>query len=275
MRVAVCSDIHLEFGRILLRNEDQSDVLILSGDIFVAGDIELNMNIENPIREFFDNVSNEYKHVICIMGNHEHYHGDFAKTKEVVQGMLKYPNVYLLDKETVTINDTIFYGATFWTDMNKEDPQTLYAIKGMMNDYKTIKNSSKEVSFKDKEGKRHLKPGRLIPEDTVNDHKEAIKELLKVLEENKGKKIVVVGHHAPTTKSIHPKYSKDYIVNGAYASDLSNIMLDNENIVLWTHGHTHHPYDYTIGKTRVVCNPRGYIFYEDIADDFTLKSIDI
>lgn len=275
MRVAVCSDIHLEFGRILLKNEDNSDVLILSGDILVAGDIELNMNIANPIREFFDNVTKEYKHVIYVMGNHEHYHGDFAYTKGIIKGMLLYKNLYFLDKETVTIDDTIFYGATFWTDMNKEDPQTLYAIKGMMNDYRTIKNSSKEVSFKDEEGKRHLKPGRLIPEDTVNDHKEAVKELLKVLEENKGKKIVVVGHHAPSTKSLHPRYSNDYIVNGAYASDLSNIMLDNENIVLWTHGHTHHAYDYTIGKTRVVCNPRGYIFYEDIADEFTLKSIDI
>lgn len=275
MRVAVCSDIHLEFGRILLKNEDNSDVLILSGDILVAGDIELNMNIANPIREFFDNVTKEYKHVIYVMGNHEHYHGDFALTKGVIKGMLLYKNLYFLDKETVTIDDTIFYGATFWTDMNKEDPQTLYAIKGMMNDYRTIKNSSKDVSFKDEEGKRHTRPGRLIPEDTVNDHKEAVKELLKVLEENKGKKIVVVGHHAPSTKSLHPRYSNDYIVNGAYASDLSSIMLDNENIVLWTHGHTHHPYDYTIGKTRVVCNPRGYIFYEDIADDFTLKSIDI
>jgi len=47
-------------------------------------------------------------------------------------------------------------------------------------------------------------------------------------------------------------------MNGAYHSDLSNIMLDNPQIKLWTHGHTHNCFDYVIGETRVVCNPRGY-----------------
>ena len=27
---------------------------------------------------------------------------------------------------------------------------------------------------------------------------------------------------------------------------------------LWIHGHTHESFDYEIGKTRVICNPRGY-----------------
>lgn len=275
MRVTVCSDIHLEFGKILLTNEDNSDVLILSGDICVPGDGDLNMNVQNPVREFFDRVTSQYKDVVYVMGNHEHYHGDFAKTGSVIKEMLAYRNLHFLDKTTVTIDGIIFYGASFWTDMNKEDPQTLYAIRDLMNDYRTIKNSSKVVSFKDEEGKFHSRPGKLLPEDTVNDHKEAIAKLQEVLYSNKDKKVVVVGHHAPTMKSLHPRYIEDYIVNGAYASDLSRIMLDNENIVLWTHGHTHHAYDYTIGKTRVVCNPRGYIYYEDIADTFTLKSVDI
>lgn len=264
MRVAICSDIHLEFGRIVLKNEDRSDVLILSGDILVAGDRDLDLNGSSPIKEFFDVATQEFKDVIYIMGNHEHYHGDFAKTKDVIKGMLKYDNLHFLEKETVTVEGVIFYGATFWTNMNNEDPQTLFAIRRRMNDYKMVNNSASSIPY-----------DGLTPADTVSDHKDAIKGLKKVLEDNKGKKIVVVGHHAPSTQSLHPRYSNDYIVNGAYASDLSDIMLDNENIVLWTHGHTHHAYDYVVGKTRVVCNPRGYIFYEDIADTFTLKSVDI
>ena len=39
MRIAVCSDIHLEFGPISLQNTDNADVLILGGDICVAKDI--------------------------------------------------------------------------------------------------------------------------------------------------------------------------------------------------------------------------------------------
>jgi L-ascorbate metabolism protein UlaG (beta-lactamase superfamily) len=47
-------------------------------------------------------------------------------------------------------------------------------------------------------------------------------------------------------------------MNGAYHSDLSEFILDHPQVVLWTHGHTHHCFDYQIGNCRVVCNPRGY-----------------
>ncbi len=39
MRIAVASDLHLEFGDLYFDNSDRADVLILSGDICVAADI--------------------------------------------------------------------------------------------------------------------------------------------------------------------------------------------------------------------------------------------
>jgi hypothetical protein len=51
-------------------------------------------------------------------------------------------------------------------------------------------------------------------------------------------------------------------MNGGYASDLSEDILDNENIRVWVHGHMHDPVDYKIGETRVLANPRGYVPYE-------------
>jgi hypothetical protein len=57
---------------------------------------------------------------------------------------------------------------------------------------------------------------------------------------------------------MHPMYAHDTLMNGGYHSDLSEFILDHPQIKLWTHGHTHHPFDYVIGETRVVCNPRGY-----------------
>jgi len=39
VKVAVCSDLHLEFGPISLENTEGADVLILSGDICVAKDL--------------------------------------------------------------------------------------------------------------------------------------------------------------------------------------------------------------------------------------------
>ena len=86
---------------------------------------------------------------------------------------------------------------------------------------------------------------------------------------------VVVGHHSPSKQSTKPRYEKQVIVNGAYSSDLSEFILDRPQIKLWTHGHTHHEFDYMVGSTRIVCNPRGYIYYEEQADNFKLMFIDI
>ena len=54
MKIAVCSDIHLEFGPIELENTDNADVLILSGDICVAKDLPYSDSKKGGIaRDFF------------------------------------------------------------------------------------------------------------------------------------------------------------------------------------------------------------------------------
>jgi hypothetical protein len=68
--------------------------------------------------------------------------------------------------------------------------------------------------------------------------------------------------------SVHPKYQHDTLMNGAYSSDLSEFILDNPQIRVWTHGHTHDPFDYMVGSTRIICNPRGYAGYEQRAEYF-------
>ena len=40
-------------------------------------------------------------------------------------------------------------------------------------------------------------------------------------------------------------------------------IMDNPNIKLWIHGHVHNNFDYMIGDTRVICNPRGYEMYQE------------
>ena len=64
-------------------------------------------------------------------------------------------------------------------------------------------------------------------------------------------------------------------MNGAYNSVLDEFILDRPGIKLWTHGHTHEDFDYMVGSTRVVCNPRGYIHYEERADNFKLKVVEL
>ena len=268
MRINIVSDIHLEFGPIEIKNTEGADALILSGDICVAADLthkDVNDKRSRVIHDFFEMCCNEYDNVIYIVGNHEHYNGDFQRTiphlKMYLQSYLE--NLHILDKSVVTINDVTFIGGTLWTDMNKEDPSTLYSMKGMMNDF--IKVANGKI---DNRGKPYKVINRLTPDDVVVDHKEMLEYIRTVVKGKYDQKFVVVGHHAPSKLSTKPKYQDDYIMNGAYSSDLSEFILDYPQIKMWTHGHTHDNFDYLVGSTRVVCNPRGYIKYEHQADIF-------
>ena len=277
MKIAVCSDIHLEFGPIELNNTDNANVLILSGDICVAKDLPHSDSKKGDIsRKFFRMCALRFPHVLYVMGNHEHYHGDFATTGKIIKEELaQYANVHLLDRETKVIDDVTFIGGTLWTDMNKEDGITLMHMKNMMNDFRCVKNSSRKRHYRDTLGNPHSQASNFTPDDAVEDHKKMLEYIKIMIEGKHDQKIVVVGHHAPSKASTHPRYVNETIMNGGYSSDLSKFILDRPQIKLWTHGHTHENFDYLIGSTRIVCNPRGYINYEASADKFTLKTVEI
>jgi len=64
-------------------------------------------------------------------------------------------------------------------------------------------------------------------------------------------------------------------MNGGFSSDLSEFIMDRPQIKYWQHGHHHNESDYMLGETRVVCNPRGYIRYEQRAKEFQLKYVEV
>ena len=278
MKLAITSDVHLEFGDLDLHNDENADVLILGGDIFVASDLLNYRNEDGMIiaamqstvargkryNDFIVRCAERFKHVILIMGNHEHYHGDYATTANIIRGTFgDLHNVHFLDNEWRIINGVLFFGGTLWTNMNNEDPITMNQIRMMMNDFNIIKNTSEE-------GKKVF-----MPADAVEEHYRFRRGLDEVLALHPDLKTVVVGHHAPSRESTHPRYKTEFVMNGAYSTDLHEFILDRRQIRLWTHGHTHEDFDYMIGTTRVVCNPRGYADYEDRADTFQLKYVEI
>jgi hypothetical protein len=264
MKIKLVSDLHLEFSDIMIPNDADYDLLILSGDIMVAQDLHDHQdeNVRTAamlemlgsrqlkaqrFRDFLKRCSFQFPHVIYVAGNHEFYHGKFfASIDHLREECAKYPNIYFLENDTKVINDIVFMGATLWTDCNKHDPFTLHALADMMNDFRIIRN--------DQSGYRSLKPA-----DIADRHRKTLQYFKTVMDGYpQEQKFVVVGHHTPSHMSCHPQYAHDYIMNGGYHSDLSDFILDHPQIKLWTHGHTHHPFDYVIGSTRVVCNPRGY-----------------
>ena len=307
MKIALASDIHLEFGPITLENTEGAEVLVLAGDICVAqhftdGKPTYRQVMVKEYRKFFDHVSQEFPQVVYIMGNHEHYSGDVAKTYNILKEHLDYGNLHILEKEMWRHQDYTFIGGTLWTDMNKGDPLTLSYTQGAMNDFREVLNSNRMVVrnvpiyernplwtgdgqnggqySKDATGamirigyKSKEEPARWTPEDSATDHSKMLDYIDHVAREPGS--YVVVGHHAPSSLSTAEQYRHDTLMNGAFRSELHDFIEQRPQIRLVCHGHMHNNSNYWIGETRIVCNPRGYAGHESIADWFKLQYIEV
>jgi Icc-related predicted phosphoesterase len=250
MKIQIVSDLHLEFSDVNIKNQGDTDVLILAGDVLVADKLfRHNSETGQKFRDFLSRVSFQFPHVVYVAGNHEFYGGGhFYGTVDALRSWCanNYGNVYFLEDETKLIDDVMFVGGTLWTDMNKGDPLTVMHCNDRMNDYRAIKNDRKGYTA-------------IRPIDTVERH-ERTKQYFRIVIDGaaEDQKIVVVGHHTPSHTSIAEHYRDEHLMNGAYHNRLEDFILDRPKIKLWVHGHTHWAFDYMIGDTRVVCNPRGY-----------------
>jgi Icc-related predicted phosphoesterase len=306
LKIALGSDLHLEFGTIELTNDKGADVLVLAGDIcvahhFVDGKPTYLQTLSKEYRKFFDQVCRDFPHVVYIMGNHEHYSGDVAHTYSILKEHLDYGNLHILEKETWTHMGHTFIGGTLWTDMNKGDSLAMNYAQQSMNDFREVLNSNRMVVRqvpiyepnplwtgdgknggyynKDATGamirigyKSKEEPARWTPEDSVVDHEKML-DYVDIVTKQPGS-YIVVGHHCPSELSVAACY-KGNLLNAAFRSSLDDFIEARPQIKLFFHGHTHHPFSYWIGETRVYCNPRGYIGHESIADSFQLKYITI
>lgn len=240
MFVRIMSDLHLEFWnmKIYPLPDDKYSILVLAGDVGNTRSIEKNMILLKQASEMF-------KGVIYVLGNHEHYHGSFDKTYDLIKQQVwdaNLTNVFILENETVLIDDVAFIGATLWTDLDKGNPVHRQLTKMYMADYHVIKNDEKVLN----------------PQDTYDAHIISKKYIFKEIVKHKknGYKTVVVTHHGISTLSTHARFRGDPM-NSSFISDLSEKILDTKPDV-WIHGHVHNCFQYQLGETRVIVNPRGY-----------------
>lgn len=218
---------------------DENTVMILSGDICTAHSLGSN------VHQFFDSLKN-FKAVIYVPGNHEYYRGHLNRCDDKIKGWLKehgYDNVHFLNMNSVIIDDVAFIGATLWTDINKGNPISMNEVQHGLNDYHVIRTA----------GYR-----KLLASDTIRTHMNHKAYLFDEIERLRPsvRRTVAVTHHSPSEPSVHPKY-KGSSLNAAYFSNLENDLMD-KGADYHFHGHMHDNFQYTLGATEVICNPRGY-----------------
>lgn len=263
MKVAVASDLHLEFQHIVLSNTENADVLILAGDICTVKHFHSRPEMEKSYHEFFKNCAEQFKHVVYVVGNHEHYNYQFNYTvTDLKRKLVDYKNIYVLDNESIELDGKVFIGSTLWTDMNNECPLTMNAAEFAMPDFKIVKYFDGENYYK------------YTPKQSVRENYRSLNYIDAVLANSKNKECIIVTHHSPSHRSIHPKYKNEELMNGAFHNNLDHLMELTDNIKLWVHGHTHDPFHYAIGITQVVCNPRGYP-RESQHGSFKLKYVEV
>jgi predicted phosphodiesterase len=240
-KILLMSDIHIEFGGLFVP-KTQAHVAVLAGDIHVgvkaaAWSDKLARRLGIP--------------VVYVAGNHEHYGslrrrgGDMGGTIGQLRAAAAATagRVTFLERETAVIAGVRFIGCTLWTDYGLlgNPAEDMAHAEIAMTDYETIA----------------YRPGiRFTTNDARREFMLAREFLKAELAQPFDGPTVVVTHHLPSLRSV-PERFKHGRLSAAYASHLDELVAMS-GAELWCHGHTHSSCDYVIGKTRVLCNPRGY-----------------
>ncbi len=259
MKIAIMSDLHLEYDaksadsrdqRARNRNgsdfylkppQPQADLLILAGNVHDGA-----LAVEWALRHFSIPA-------ILIGGNHELFgHELFHVIKSTRQkasatdGRVVFLERATWECEAGAGERARFIGATLWTDFRLYGTPAI-SMKFAQEHLEDFQAITLERGYK-------LRP--LDPSDTARLHKASVAFLRNELSRPFDGMTVVVTHHAPSSRSIAPRFRNDPL-NAAFASDLETLIHSYEPS-LWIHGHMHDSFDYMVGRTRVVCNPRGY-----------------
>lgn len=227
----IISDLHLDHGQYGPEPPAGADVAIVAGDV-VNDQYLIDLAAKLP--------------VVFVAGNHEFYGHEYYRRI----GSLGDLGAVFLDDDTVTLNladrrPVRVIGSTLWTDYGR-DPIAAEAARRGMNDHRRIAWTKEPWQ-------------RFLPSHATKLHEASKAYIAATTSAPFDGSTVVLTHHAPSVRSVHPKYADgpQAILNRAYYSDLDGLV-EASGAALWVHGHVHNNFDYWIGGTRVLCNPQGY-----------------
>jgi len=234
VKLNILSDLHLSLGALAIP-QNAADAVVLAGDI------------ARP-REAVAWAAGFPKPVLYVPGNHEFYGGSIAGTVAELKRLCTGTGIRVLDNDDVIIAGVRFLGTTLWTDFmlfgeGEKRAAAMSKSQRFMRDFTSIRI-----------GEAAQEP--FTPAASAALFKIHAGWLKRKLSEPHDGPTVVITHHAPSRKSIHPRFA-DSLLNACFVSDAERLV-ESSGARLWVHGHTHDSFDYQVNRTRVVCNPRGY-----------------
>lgn len=234
MKLHILSDLHLGQAGFDCPAVE-ADAIVLAGDVARPAEaVAWARSLGKP--------------VLYVPGNHEYYGGSLAGTQARLQELCEGTDVHLLQQRELVLQGVRFLGTTLWTDFllfgeHEGRDTAAEAACRYMRDFQRIRLREDDAAL-------------FTPLDCAELFRHHAGWLQRKLEEPHAGPTVVITHHSPSPRSIHPRFEGSPI-NACFVSQAEHL-LGGGRSRLWIHGHTHDSFDYEVDGTRVLCNPRGY-----------------
>lgn len=234
LKLHVLSDLHLSQAGFTAPRTD-ADIVVLAGDIARPPEaVAWARALGKP--------------VLYVPGNHEFYGGSLPGTLAQLRALCAGTAIHLLHDTEWVHAGVRFLGTPLWTDFllfgeGAGRATAMEAAHRFMRDFQRIRLADDA-------------PALLSPQHSAALFQRHAAWLQDRLDQPFDGPTVVITHHAPSPRSIHPRFA-DSPVNACFVSRAEHL-LGGRKVALWLHGHTHDSFDYVVDGTRVVCNPRGY-----------------
>jgi len=262
MKIDILSDLHIDFyfnpklkvkddqikklydPIVTENNREIGDVLVVAGDIGHYN--HQNIRILKYLKEHY------YKHIICVLGNHDYYLVDkdskkqFKDSFERVEQMRliinKEENMYCLNGDFALIDGVVFGGCDSWYNDGyffRQYPTQSFTRKStnvMWRNVMTDVNFIYGVSNFD---------------DIFEIEKPKIESVYKNCD-------VMITHINPSAKDEHINIRFQNNPTNVFFSFEGEKYLKNGNMKYWIFGHTHEELEYEDHGVNCLCNPFGY-----------------
>lgn len=238
------SDLHLEFYKdtvdflsiptykrmIYCVEDDPINILVIAGDLGHAD--------RKNYRRFLSDAKTIFDEVVYVKGNHEYYSKHVSqknrgKIDSVIQKICDELGVIYLNNKSWIYEleegkKVKFIGTTLWSHI---DELSFVCMNDKNFCYATVEQANKL-------------------------HKRCVLFLEEELKKDPNIPTIIVTHHLPSRKCIHPKYDDYYIAHSGYFTDLEYLV--KNPVKLWIYGHTHTGMQLEINGISVQSNPSGY-----------------
>ncbi|OAX83272.1 hypothetical protein ACJ72_02365 [Emergomyces africanus] len=237
------SDLHLEVSQ----QYTNFHVLPIATRLILAGDIGRLTDYE-AFRDFLCLLCEKFAEVYLVLGNHEFFGVSRQEGLRLADMLRQEPGLKnkltIMNRTRVDLEDITLLGCTLHSHI---PPEAEEIVRHRINDFRRIVDWTVA--------------------DHIIEHARDVKWLtdeitaIRRTESSLKRKIVVISHHAPSTKNTSKSSDEGSPWSSAFGTDLigrkERSCLDD--VQWWIFGHTHHSTESIRGQVKLVSDQRGYV----------------